>query len=128
MNPAVPVSPPDIAAILTSLGIFSLAIAAVVGGIYRGISEVKKGTIDGDKEVKSAMILETVTAKALSDSQLQLTAANKELLDLLRTLVRAVDRNTEAVQDYRETSRSAIEEQHRLRAGVVDLVEQMRRR
>lgn len=128
MTPALPASPPDISAILTSLGVFSLAIAAVVGGIYKGIKEVKKGGADTGTEVKSALLMETVTARSLSDSNLQLVAVNKEITDLLRSLDHRAVQLIEALQDHRAITRSQIEEQHRLRAATVDLLEIMRRR
>jgi len=124
----LPASPPDISAILTSLGVFSLAIAAVVGGIYKGIKEVKKGGADTGTEVKSALLMETVTARSLSDSNLQLVAVNKEITDLLRSLDHRAVQLIEALQDHRAITRSQIEEQHRLRAATVDLLEIMRRR
>jgi len=128
VTPALPASPPDITAILTSLGVFSLAIAAVVGGIYKGIKEVKKGGADTGTEVKSAVLVEAVTLRALSDSNVQLHAVNREIVDLLRALDHRAAQLIEALQDHRAITRSQIEEQHRLRAATVDLLEIMRRR
>lgn len=128
MPAALPMaSPPDISAILTSLGVFSLAIAAVVGGIYKGIKEVKKGGVESG-EVRSAMVMETATARALSDSNTQLATVNRELLDALRGTDRHMQTLIEALQDHRSIIRSQIEEQHRVRAALIDLVEIMRRR
>lgn len=127
MTPGLPASPPDLSSILTSLGVFSLAIAAVVGGIYKGIKEVKKGGTETG-EVKSAVIVETLTIRALTDSHLQLVAIQTEIRDLLRQSVRQTESVIEAIQDHRAIIRSQIEEQHRLRAATVDLVEIMRRR
>lgn len=128
MTPALPASPPDISAILTSLGVFSLAIAAVVGGIYKGIKEVKKGGADTGTEVKSALLMETVTARTLSDSNLQLIEVNREIIAVLRSIDHRAALLIEALQDQRSITRSQIEEQHRLRAATVDLVELLRRR
>lgn len=128
MTPALPASPPDISAILTSLGIFSLAIAAVVGGIYKGIKEVKKGGAETGSEVKSAVLVETATIRNLTESNLQLTASNHEIRDLLRSIDHRAALLIEALTDNRSIIRSQIEEQHRLRAATVDLVDQMRRR
>lgn len=131
---SLPASPPDITAILTSLGVFSLAIAAVVGGIYKGIKEVKKGGSETGQEVKQALIVESMTIRALSDSNLQLTAVNSQLVDVGRQIadaLRSIDRQgeklVEALQDQRGMTRSQIEEQPRLRAAIVDLLEVMRR-
>ncbi len=128
MPAALPMaSPPDISAILTSLGVFSLAIAAVVGGIYKGIKEVKKGGVESG-EVRSAMVMETATARALADSNTQLAATSREVVELLRGMDRHMLSLTEALQDHRSIVRSQIEEQHRMRAAIVDLVEIMQRR
>lgn len=128
MSAALPASPPDISAILTSLGVFSLAIAAVVGGIYKGIKEVKKGGADTGTEVKSALLMETVTARSLSDSNLQLVEVNREIIAVLRSIDHRAALLIEALQDQRSITRSQTEEQHRLRAATVDLVELLRRR
>lgn len=128
MTPALPASPPDISAILTSLGIFSLAIAAVVGGIYKGIEEVKKGGAETGSEVKSAVLVETATIRNLTESNIQLAASNHEIRDLLRSIDHRAALLIEALGDNRTIIRSQIEEQHRLRAATVDLVDQMRRR
>jgi len=128
VSAALPASPPDISAILTSLGVFSLAIAAVVGGIYKGIKEVKKGGADTGTEVKSALLMETVTARSLSDSNLQLVEVNREIIAVLRSIDHRAALLIEALQDQRSITRSQIKEQHRLRAATVDLVELLRRR
>lgn len=128
MTPALPASPPDISAILTSLGVFSLAIAAVVGGIYKGIKEVKKGGADTGTEVKSAILIESATIRNLTESNLQLVGINREIVDLLRSIDHRASLLIEALGDQRSITRSQIEEQHRLRAATVDLVEMMRRR
>ena len=120
-------SPPDISAILTSLGVFSLAIAAVVGGIYKGIKEVKKGGADTDRSLAGGLIMDRGTLVLLVDSNERLTNSNREILESMRSIDRHVERLVETMQDSRETVRSQIEEQHRLRAAVVDLVEVMRR-
>lgn len=129
MQPAsLPVSPPDISAILTSLGVFSLAIAAVVGGIYKGVKEVKKGGAETGTELKSGLIMEGATARALTESNNRLCASNEEIIDLLRSLDHRGALLIEALQDNRSIVRSQIEEQHRLRAATVDLLEVIRRR
>lgn len=126
MPAEITASPPDISAIITSLGVFSLAVAAVVGGIYKGIKEVKKGGAETG-EVKGAVLIETLTLRDLSDSNRLLAETNLEIRDLLRQLCRKGDDLVEALKDHREMTRSQIEEQHRLRAATVDLVEHLRR-
>jgi phage host-nuclease inhibitor protein Gam len=124
---AASASPPDISAILTSLGVFSLAVAAVVSGIYKGVKEVKKGGADTGKEVGAAIIMDRSSINRLVDSNDKLAAVQTEVISTVKTLDRNVERLTEATQDSRETTRSQIEEQHRLRAATVDLVEITRR-
>jgi hypothetical protein len=50
------------------------------------------------------------------------------MVDLLRSLDHRAVQLIEALQDHRAITRSQIEEQHRLRAATVDLLEIMRRR
>lgn len=128
MTPELPASPPDLSAILTSLGVFSLAIAAVVGGIYKGIKEVKKGGVETGSEVKAALIMETSTVRSLAESNRRLCEVHVEVRDLLKQLCRSNDNLIEALRATREMNRSQIEEQHRLRSATVDLMDQMRRR
>lgn len=123
----MPVSPPEISTILTSLGVFSLAIAAAVGGIYKGIKEVQKGGADTGTEVKSALLMETATVRGLTESSAGLITANKELRDHMAAMNRSTERMTEALNDHRALIRSQIEEQHRLRAATVDLIDVLRR-
>jgi len=123
----LPASPPDITAILTSLGVFSLAIAAVVGGIYKGIKEVKK---EGGSaaEGKSSLVFDSSLVRQLLESNNQLTDVNREIASILRAIQHRLDHSVEATQDHRNIVRSQIEEQHRLRAAIVDLIELLRRR
>lgn len=123
---ALAASPPDISAILTSLGVFSLAIAAVVGGIYKGVKEVQKGGADTGKELAGSIIMDRGSLLKLADSNDRLTGVNTEIITVLRSIDRGVERLVETMQDSRETTRSQIEEQHRLRAATVDLVEMLR--
>lgn len=123
----LPVSPPDISAILTSLGVFSLAIAAVVAGIYKGIKEVKRGGAETGQEVKSAVIVESLTLRNLTDSNIQLVAAHVQTLEVLRAIDHSNRQLAEAIRDHRGSTRSLAEEQHRLKAATSDLVDQMRR-
>lgn len=127
MPPATPLAPPDISAVLTSLGIFSLAIAAVVGGIYKGLKEIKKGGADTGQAVAGALIMDRSSLTMLSDSNDRLASVNREIVDAMRQIDRNVTLLVEALQDQRSITRYQIEEQHRLRAATVDLVELTRR-
>jgi len=120
-------SPPDIQAILTSLGVFSLAIAAVVGGIYKGIKEVRKGGTDTSKDAVAGVLMDNVSMRSLSESNARLADSNREVLEIMRSLDHRAGLLVEALQDHRSIVRSQIEEQHRLRAATVDLVELLRR-
>ena len=125
---SLPASPPDIQAIVTSLGVFSLAIAAVIGGVYKGLKEIKKGSGDADKDAVAGLIIDNLTLRALTDSNVRLVDVNREVLETLRSLDHKADLLVEALGDQRSIVRSQIEEQHRLRAATVDLVEIIRRR
>lgn len=97
-------SPPDIYAIITSLGVFSLAVAAVVGGIYKGIKEVKKGGAETGSEVKGAVLLETLTIQELSESN--------------RVNAEAVSRLTSAVQSLESAVRDMSHDLHENRQSI----------
>lgn len=126
MTPAdIAASSPSLSAIATSLTVFFVAVAAVVGGIYKGIKEIKKDGPTGDKP--GAVLIDSTTARDLSDSVRALTQSNTELRDLARQLARRAEDVIEALEDQRKMTRSQIEEQHRLRAATTDLVDQMRR-
>lgn len=121
-------SSPDLSAIATSLTVFFVAIAAVVGGIYKGMKEVKKEGVSDGSGGKAAILVDPSAVRDLSDSTRLLVESNIELRELMRQLVRRTDDMTEALRNHREIIRSQIEEQHRLRAATVDLVDQLRRR
>lgn len=118
-------SPPDIQAILTSLGVFSLAIAAVVGGIYKGIKEVRKNH-GADLEVISAA--DGWSTRSLTDSIVRLTDANRDLHDAVRQIDHRASLLIESLADHKAITRSQLEDQHRLRASIGDLVDVIRRR
>lgn len=119
-------STPDIAAIVTSLGVFSLAVAAVVGGIYRGLKQVKSGT-DADKAVAGAILMDTLSVRMLTESNTRLAETNSEIVNMLREIRVSTQQLNEAIKEQREVVRSQIDEQHRLRVAAVDLTDQIRR-
>lgn len=125
---SLPASPTDIQAIVTSLGVFGLAIAAVVGGIYKGLKEIKKGGADTGNSTVAGLIVDNITLRALADSNLRLIEVHRETAETLRQFDHRNELLIEALKDAREMTRSHAEEQHRLRAAIVDLVEIMRRR
>lgn len=125
---SLPASPTDIQAIVTSLGVFGLAIAAVVGGIYKGLKEIKKGGADTGNSDVAGLIVDNITLRALTDSNLRLIEIHREIVETLRQFDHRNELLIEALKDAREMTRSHAEEQHRLRAAIVDLVEIMRRR
>jgi seryl-tRNA synthetase len=99
----------------------------VVGGIYKGIKEVKK---EGGSaaEGKSSLVFDSSLVRQLLESNNQLTDVNREIASILRAIQHRLDHSVEATQDHRNIVRSQIEEQHRLRAAIVDLIELLRRR
>ena len=124
---SLPTSPPDLQAIVTSLGVFSLAVAAVVGGIYKGIKEVRKGGGETGKDAVAALSIDAMTIRSLAESNVRLADNNREILEVMRSLDHKASLLVEALGDHRSIVRSQIEEQHRLRAATVDLVELLRR-
>lgn len=120
MPPVISASPPDLSSIITSLAVFSLAVAAVVGGIYKGLKEIRRGGADTGKEVAAAVIVENATMIALTES-------NRELAEIMRGIERLIDKAVDALHDNRDRTRSLTEENHRLRVAVTDLHEHMRR-
>lgn len=126
--PAVIPASPDISSILASLGVFSLAVAAVVGGIYKGIKEVKKGGADTGTSLAGGIIMDRASITTLTESMERLATSHRDIIELLRSVDRTGSQLVEAIKDNREMTRSQIEEQHRLRAATVDLVDMMRRR
>jgi len=119
-------SPPDISAIITSLGVFSLAVAAVVGGIYKGLKEVKKGGADTGQQVVSAALMETRTMTALTESNKLLARAVEELSVVAQSIERRLDKGNDLARELRDAMRSSTEEAHRLRVATTDLHQHMR--
>lgn len=107
MTPAeILASPSDITAIVTSLGVFSLAVAAVVGGIYKGIQQIKKGKpSDGESEVKSAVLIETVTLQELSESNRLSAEATMRLVSAVNSLETAIADMSHDLKENRQSIR-----------------------
>lgn len=83
------VSPPDVTAIVTNLGIFSLAVAAAIGGIWKGIKNIRKDGLNPDSPVQkiaSATLVETTTMLMWSESNRDvcecINALREEIKDL----------------------------------------------
>ena len=119
-------SPPDWAAIGASFGVFALAVSAVVGGIWKAIRDIRKGGADTGKQVQSAVLVETTTLTQLTEGNRRLTETVSDTLDILKLIERHLDKSVEATREFRDTTRSATEETHRLRVAVTDLHEFMR--
>jgi hypothetical protein len=97
-------STPDITTIATNLGIFSLAIAAAVGGLWRGLRNIKTEGLSPEKttsRVAAATIIETTTLLMWSESN--------------RMVVEAVDRLTEATYALRDEQKELRHQTERLR-------------
>lgn len=119
-------SPPDFSAIGTTFTVFALAIAAIVGGIYKGLKEIKKDN-PASRETTQAVFVDSAALRNLSETNRLLYETNTEMRDLARQMVRKMEDMVEALEDHRKIVRSQIEEQHRLRAATEDLVGLMRR-
>jgi len=126
--PASVVSPPDLPALATNLAALAAVAAAVAGGIWHGIKEIRKGGAPTKTEVVSGLIMDGVSVRNLIDSNRKLCEINSDIKDVLCRIEADLERHIEALKDQREMTRSQVEEQHRLRAATVDLVEMMRRR
>lgn len=78
---------PDITAIVTNLGIFSLAIGAVVGGVWRGLKNVRKVGYSPDRptsQLAAATIMETTTLLMWSESNRDVCKSIDQLVDVLQ--------------------------------------------
>lgn len=110
--------PPDLSSIITNLGVFSLAVAAVVGGIYKAIREVRKTNENAP----------AVAATALMDAQTmqKFLSTFAVLAETLTEIERHLDKAHDKGQEMRDNVRSSTEEMHRLRVAVTDLHQHMR--
>lgn len=110
--------PLDLSSIITNLGVFSLAVAAVVGGIYKAIQEVKKSGATAPALAATAILDAPTTQKMLSTFAV--------LTETLVKVERHLDKMYENGHDLRENVRNSTEEMHRLRVAVVDLHQHLR--
>lgn len=83
--PSIVESSPDLVAVLTNVGIFSMALTATVAGIWRAIKKIKDETIPTTTTTKvaAATILENTTLLMWSESN----RAVVEQSAMLRTAV-----------------------------------------
>jgi hypothetical protein len=103
----VPTSSPDIATIAANLGVFTLAVMATVGGIYKAMKNIKKGdAAPGDSKLQSGVILENVTMQAWSESNRvvaesndRLRASNYAVRDKLADVEHQIERVRDAIAD-----------------------------
>lgn len=119
-------SPPDISSMLTSLGVFSLAVAAVVAGVYKGIREVKKGGPETGQQVVAAALIETKTMSELTESNKTVAAVLEDVLEVLRLVERRLDKGFDLSREQRDALKSSTEESHRLRVAITDLHQAIR--
>lgn len=118
--------PPNWASIATNLAVFSMAVAAVVGGIWKALKDIKKGGADTGKQVTAAVIMEHTTMTMLTEANRKLSETLDDTLDILKLIERHLDKSVEATREHRDSLRSSTEEAHRLRVATVDLHEFMR--
>ena len=77
----------DLTAIITNLGIFSLAIAAAVGGAWQGIKKIKKESAASEPgKVLAASMIETTTLLMWSESNRDVVAGLDKLGDDMKEL------------------------------------------
>ena len=87
-------SSPDIIAVITNLGIFSLAVAAAIGGIWKGFKNIQAEAnkpAAGDK-VAQAVLIETATIILWSEATRDNTEATYRLRDDIRVLAHQLER------------------------------------
>lgn len=118
--------PPDWTALGASFGVFAAAVAAVIGGIWKAIGDIKKGGADTGKQIASATIIESTTLVQLTEGNRKLCEELSDTVDILRLIERHMDKAAEAAREHRDGQRAATEEQHRLRVAITDLHEFMR--
>lgn len=82
-------SSPDLLTVITNLGIFSLAVAAAVGGIWKGIKSVKREDDDSPQRIAQATIMESTTMLMLSESNRSL---EKEVVELRHAINRLIEK------------------------------------
>lgn len=119
-------TPPDLSAIITSLGIFSLAVAAVVAGIYKGIKDIKKGGAETGHAVAAAALIETTTISAFTESNVRVADLLHDLVPILSRIERHLDLHEQGEDRREHAMRASTEEAHRLRVAVTDLHQFMR--
>ena len=112
--------PPDLGAIITNLGVFSLAVAAVVGGTYKAIQEIKKAGAQATPTLEATAIFDAPSAQKLLSSF-------AVMAEVCSKIERHLDRSNEKAQETRDTVRSSTEEMHRLRVAMTDLHQHMRK-
>ena len=94
---SVATSSPDIAAIVTNLGVFSLAVAATVGGIWKAIKNIKSDDkTPPPSTIAGAVLVETTSMLMWSESNRDVCEAlgnvRHELSELSHQIERLRDR------------------------------------
>lgn len=90
----------DLPTIITNLSILVLSISAVIAGIYQGLKKVKSEDAPKDRqtEIKSAMILETVSMTMWSESNRQVSEELKSLLPAIVNLAHQIERLRDKIE------------------------------
>lgn len=105
--------PPDLQAIITSLGVFSIAVAATVAGIYNGIKSARK---NGGRP-------ETVNV-AVPTSRLE--SLLEDLLPVMRDTLRFLDKHIDSQNEFKGLVRESNDHMRRLQTAIEDLNRTMR--
>ena len=105
--------PADLSSLITNLGVFSLAIAAVVGGIYKAIKDIRKVEATAP----------TLAATAIMDAQTmqKFLSTFAVLAETLERIERHLDKMHDNGQELRDNVRRSGDEMHRLTLAVSDL-------
>lgn len=127
MVDTLPSQSSEISGLITSLGIFAMAVAATVGGIYKGWRTIKKEASEPTlQKIAPAQTVETTSMIALTQSNHALAETLYRLGESVRSLDRHIADLIEVGREDRMALRTATEESYRLRLVLKDLYERLK--
>jgi hypothetical protein len=124
--PTLPASPPDLTTLITSFAVLSIAIAAAVSGVWRGLQIIKKSGSSTGQSVSSAVLIETTTLTILAENNRTLAETMLKMVEPLEQIERHLERLCNELPAHDMRMRANTEEMHRLRVSVTDLHERIR--
>ncbi len=116
---------PDLAAIGTSIAVLVAAVAAMIGGIYKGLKDISRGG-PATGTVQTALRIENSTLRLLTASNTELAEAISDLTAKAELIDRNSENLVETMKENRDGVRAMCEEQRRLRIALTDLHELLR--